>query len=272
MPNECPDAVHVAFYRHARYESVLDALTSARLRQVSPRYEHCHVVFEWRAVPPSHEAVSVSFSTTELSPSLFVAPDYKDPCWEAVYLSHLRAPDRRRLFLWAQENEHAPFNGCAYYWNFLPPAICCSSACSCYDAEGRSFYCAEQVAVAMRVANAHPVFVHARTYRCTPDDVYDMLVRTARYTPVTIRIPPPPPPPGTVWVDVGDAADDGERGAGPWEDLAVRCADLTVRCFLCCCCCLSCFCCDRGGVCTCFEAESERAEALWRRERPTKLV
>jgi hypothetical protein len=132
--------------------------------------------------------VRVTFSTTKLTPSAFVSTGYKHTNWRAVHLDRLKPADRERVFRWVCENVHAPFNSCGYYWNFMPMASCCT-ACA-YDADGDAFYCAEQITTAMRVANAHPIFSHARPYECTPDDVYAMLTSSAGYPRLTITMQP----------------------------------------------------------------------------------
>lgn len=285
VPSYCPDSVYVAFFEHGTYtaagSSVLSALSSARLRRISPKFEHCQLVFEWASQPSN---VRVTFSTTKMTHSAFVRTGYRNRNWKAILVHPLRQEDRERLFRWVLDNEHAPFNECGYYWNFLPLAEC--FPCLAYDASGDSFFCAEQVAAAMRVARAHPIFAHARPYECTPDAVHEMLT-AAGFQPLTLVMPFRPrrreigkfslrheagawnvatagmvnrtgddTGQRDVVASAADEDDDDERGGREDGCCFVTLAAL-VGFFCWCSCCAGCASCDH-------RSESARAESLWR--------
>lgn len=195
VPDAPPIAVYVAFFEHGTYHAggggaksvwdtlaaAWDALTAVHLRRISPAFEHCNLVFEWRGHPNN---LWLSFSTTIKNPSCFILTEYKDVNWRGVHLDRLSEDDRQRLFLWAMQNVGTPFDFCGYYWNFLLGPTYCD--CCAVDADGNAFYCAEQVATALWFVNAHPVFGRVRPYKCTPDVVYKLLVETAQFPPVAI--------------------------------------------------------------------------------------
>ena len=158
VPDAPPIAVYVAFFEHGTYHAggggaksvwdtlaaAWDALTAVHLRRISPAFEHCNLVFEWRGHPNN---LWLSFSTTIKNPSCFILTEYKDVNWRGVHLDRLSEDDRQRLFLWAMQNVGTPFDFCGYYWNFLLGPTYCD--CCAVDADGNAFYCAEQVATAL---------------------------------------------------------------------------------------------------------------------------
>jgi hypothetical protein len=81
---------------------------------------------------------------------------------------------RGALYTWANNHQDAPFNDRGYYCNFIPPASCCT--CCAYDAQGKSYFCAEQVAAAMKeigVSEADGIVPHISL----PDEIYHRLHR-----------------------------------------------------------------------------------------------
>jgi len=187
--DDCPDSVYVAFFEHGDCSRVtfLDAVISARLRTVSPRFEHCQFVFEWKS---GDEYQRTTFSTTKQDPSIFAVVQYKNLNWHALLVRPLVGPehaiDRQKLFRWVRGAEHTPFNKFAHYWNFIPPTSCCS--CFAYDSRGESYFCAEQIATAFKKIRLPTTFGPARPYLCTPDDVYRLLWE-ADCRPLLIRMP-----------------------------------------------------------------------------------
>jgi hypothetical protein len=185
MKNDCPDGVYIAFFEHNPWTrlSFVNKLISARMRAISPKYEHCQFVFEWN--PPT-SCPRATFSTTKRTPSAYLDDiAYQDKNWRAILVKSL-SPEKRRLLLrWTLRNERAPFNNRGYYCNFVPPASCCS--CLAFDADGEAFFCAEQIAAGMRMVGV-PTFKHVRPYLCTPDAVF-LLLREAGYPMLSIRMP-----------------------------------------------------------------------------------
>jgi hypothetical protein len=211
--DDCPDAIYVAFFEHrdGHELSAFDAALSARLRVVSPRYEHCQFVFEWKTESGYQRE---SFSTTKSDPSSFVVPGYRNRNWNALALDPLLNPDasktRRKLFRWVMKLENTPFNTRGYYGNFVPPVSCIS--CCAFDADGSAYFCAEQVATGLAHVGLKQ-FTRARPYLCTPDDVYDLLRIGERCTPVVIKMSPLRAP-NAVRIRVDDEGDAGEKNHG----------------------------------------------------------
>jgi hypothetical protein len=213
VPNEYPDVVYVAFmeqvHSSATYSdrgTCIDVLSAARQKQISPAFNHCQFVFDWTV-----DEKRVTFSTSTRTPSRYVSVAYKNSKWRALRLEWAQQDKRRSIFMWTQRNLNVPFNRFGYYWNFLPPVTC--FPCCAYDADGESYFCAEQVVACLRDVEA-PIISLARPYVCTPDDVYYML-RMAGCPETFIRIPPhifEPKP-----VTLGDAvvltiSEDGDDG------------------------------------------------------------
>src|SRR5512133_3669296 len=85
LPDTCPTSISVAFVRHdaareARL-SLINRAVSWRLKQLSPQFEHCQLVFEWGTAADSFRA---SFSTTKRRPSAFVGLKYENKGWAAL--------------------------------------------------------------------------------------------------------------------------------------------------------------------------------------------
>jgi hypothetical protein len=184
VPSKCPDAVFLAFFEHGHVgiTDFTDWVVQRRMKWVSPSYEHCQIVFMWNSAPqqqcPSRAGTPtyVTFSTNKERPSLYTNPAYKNENWRGLSIPHLnRWPEARKaVFEWCDSNRHAPFNTCAFYWNFIPPASCCS--CCQYDARGSSFFCAEQVARALAQAQV-PYFDESEPWNMTPDSIYDLAIK-----------------------------------------------------------------------------------------------
>jgi len=214
IPDHCPDLVYVAFFEHSDYEnaSLWDTLLSSQLRYVSKKYEHCQLMFEWMPAPwyddkgkhpGSHDEngrVIATFSTTKRSPSSFTSVCYKHERWVIIDVkyvcgqNHMHASKRQRLLEWAIANEKKPFNTFGHYFNFILPISCCPSLIS-YDAGGSSFFCAEQVASGLAHVDAGS-FVNTKPYLCTPDLVYDLLIKdggtmTCINAPIRVAYSPP---------------------------------------------------------------------------------
>jgi hypothetical protein len=180
VKDEYPDTIYVAFFEHGqrtdRRGGFWDAAWTTRMKVISPRYEHCQIVFEWQSENETTPCQRITFSTTERDPSSFVDIEYGNRNWTAKIITPLSCeackPARHTLFKWARKNEGKPFNARGSYCNFVPPATCC--ACCSFDAAGEAFFCAEQVAVGLKIAGV-PIFADVRPYMCTPDDVYRLL-------------------------------------------------------------------------------------------------
>lgn len=175
VPGRPPDAIHVAFFKHADrnfFDNPWQWVVSKWIARRSPVYEHCQLVFSWYRDdgPP----ISATFSTSMTVPSSYVRPAYSAEKWSALpIVSCTEAGQRAAMWRWCQEHENAPFNKCGYYCNHLP--MMCS--CFAYDAAGEAFYCAEQVIHAMQSVEL-PEAADVVPYLSVPDDIYDMLLET----------------------------------------------------------------------------------------------
>lgn len=198
VPNRYPDAVFIAFFEHGevKFTDLTDWIIQKRMKWVSPRYEHCQIVFMWQPTSKTHHqgrqcrgngsggnSTYVTFSTNKERPSLYTNPAYKNENWRGLNIPQLnQSPEARNaVFEWCESNKNTPFNTCAFYWNFIPPATCCS--CCQYDSGGSSYFCAEQVASAL--AHAHvPLFDDAKPWSATPDSIYDLIIEGGGATAV----------------------------------------------------------------------------------------
>jgi hypothetical protein len=201
LPNKRPTKVYVAFFKYnEKYENDASCFTSCiikRMKVISPIYEHCQLVFEWPAAERTSTSITqneprrATFSTTKRSPSAFISPRYRDEKWVVLDMVSLneQTPEcekiRARIFRWSRQTKDTPFNARGYYLNFVPPASICT--CLAYDANGSAYFCAEQVATAMKMARIRE-FCDIKPYRCTPDDVHLLLTR-ANCTETIINLP-----------------------------------------------------------------------------------
>lgn len=183
VPNRYPDRIYVAFLGHWTGQQATCAEVSLQcwLKMVTPRNEHCQLVFEWGDgyIEP---IISATFSTTKTGPSTFVNPAYKDEKWYCLRIDSLsdkpndnQANRQRRhlLFEWTLKNQYKPFNYFGYYCNFLPHSLL--FPCLSYNADGDSYYCAEQVATALQNVKVS-TFIDVVPYRCVPDTIEDLLM------------------------------------------------------------------------------------------------
>ena len=192
IPNEQPEAVYVAFARHERAticDGPLTCLIEFRLRFISPLYEHCQLVLAWS--PETDSPRLISFSTSKRIQSRYIDPEYHRETWMAMTVPSTIGDDpaarRRRseLWEWCKRNECVPFNHRGYYQNGCPLVSYCP--CLAYDAGGKAYFCAEQVATALQAAKV--VEAEGLTpYLCVPDTVYNALYhRGAR--PILLKAP-----------------------------------------------------------------------------------
>lgn len=179
IPSLFPDTVYIAFFKHGNYSmcNPINWLIQKRLKCISPKYEHCQIIFCWN--PGTDKQVLATFSTNKTNPSTYTNPSYTNEKWNALPIVSINgseqfAKDKRaRLMDWCKLNERVPFNACAYYCNFIPPIYWCPLLA--YDADGSAYFCAEQVASALR-ALILPEGENLVPHVCVPDDIYNSMI------------------------------------------------------------------------------------------------
>ena len=182
LPGPVPDAVCVAFFEHGSIPiwNITNWMIQRRLVCVSPIYEHCQIVFAWTSKTPGEDDVTMTFSTTKRTPSTYLSPSYRANNWSALTIPGARKEDtddrnimmKKAMLKWSEQHEDIPFNNYGFYFNFLPCVGCCPSLA--YDAEGTSYFCAEQVAAFLKecgVVGFEDIMPHV----CTPDAIYNIL-------------------------------------------------------------------------------------------------
>lgn len=141
----------------------------AMLEHISPNYQHCQFIFTWDV--DDNRRIYTTFTTNEATSAQFTTSIYRRAEWKCIQLN-LAPAQRSCIFKWCLDNRHVSFNTCGFYWNFLP----CVPTCFAYDAQGTSFFCAEQVATALKFAKV-AAFANATPCTMTPDAVFTAVSR-----------------------------------------------------------------------------------------------
>jgi hypothetical protein len=197
VPNNKPDRVFIAFFEHGEYsiKNFLTCIIGWRVRCISPRFEHCQLVFCWN---PGLDQLVATFSTSKDNPSTYANTKYSNQNW-CVYpiislddstdphtnLKISRAHERQAIFEWCNKRERVPFNNIGYYLNFLPPITCCP--CLAYNARGSAYFCAEQVASCLvdnQIKEGRELIPHLTV----PDNIQNALVTNGSIM-TTVNIP-----------------------------------------------------------------------------------